>query len=252
MLAADPGLAGVGRAEHPVVAVERRAVLAAGGGVAGLDPVAGIAIVADQRRAGVAHAGRDLGGLGAGAGVVVVAVRVGAAAVRDRVVHAAGLRVAGVVGAHDAVVTVERDAVVHTLAGGRLAGLGAVADVAVVAIAQEVVADVLLDVAAVGRAEIVVVTVRVRVAATRDRRAAARAARARIRAGAGVAVTARGAVAGIGVRTHAGTGVAGAGGVALIGGRADDRIRTHADPTLAGIRLSAEVAVVAEIGRAHV
>src|SRR5439155_22483443 len=107
-------------------------------------------------------------------------------------------------GAHDAVVTVERDAGVHPLAGGRVAGLGAVADVAVVAIAQEVVADVLLDVAAVGRAEIVVVTVRVRVAATRDRRAAARAARARIRAGAGVAVVAGGVVGLGGVGAGAG------------------------------------------------
>src|SRR5436305_15216599 len=110
-----------------------------------------IAIDADHRRAGVAHSGRDRAALGAGAGVVIVAVRVAAAAARDRVVHAAGLRVAGVVGAHDAVVAVERGAV-HTLTGGPLAGLGAVADVAVVAIAQEVVADVLPDVAAVGRA----------------------------------------------------------------------------------------------------
>src|SRR5207247_1468698 len=161
MLAPDPGLAGVGRAEHLVVAVELRAVLAAGGGVAGLDPVAGIAIVADHRRAGVAHAGRDLAGLGAGADVVIVAVSVRGAAAGDRRIHAAarvvvGRRVAAVGRAHHPVIA-GRVRAEHARPILRVAGLDAVAEVAVVA--------------GLGAgADVVIVAVSVRGAAAGDRR----------------------------------------------------------------------------------
>src|SRR5437773_565281 len=140
---------------------------AAGGGIAGVVG-ARIGVVAMERGAGLTLTGCDVAGLGAGADVVIVAVGVRMTAVRDRIVHTARVRIAGVEGADDAVVAVERRPGA-ALAGFGVAGLGAGADVAVVAITREVVAVVLVAVAGVGRAEVLVVTVGVGVAAARAR-----------------------------------------------------------------------------------
>src|SRR5207253_930722 len=64
---------------------------------------------------------------------------------------------------------------------------------------------------------------------------------------AGVAVVARRSVELGGIAAGARRGVAGAGGVALVGGGAHDRVRTHADACLAGVGLRAGVAVVARL-----
>src|SRR6185295_4078433 len=74
------------------------------GWVTGLDTVAHVAVVAVERRAGQACARRAVAGLDPGAGVAVVAVRVGRTAAGDGRVHAAGDRVAAIGRADHAVV----------------------------------------------------------------------------------------------------------------------------------------------------
>src|SRR5439155_827249 len=62
---------------------------------------------------------------------------------------------------------------------------------------------------------------------------------------AAVAVVAARAIGPGGIAAGSRRGIAGAGGVALIGGRADDGVRAHAGAGLAGVALRAGVGVVA-------
>src|SRR5206468_3591025 len=147
---ADPALAGVGLGAGIAVV--------AGSGVVGVDAAergvaavvgADVAVVAVERSAtdaGVVHAGLE-----AIADVAVVAVPVRAAAARNGLVLAPPLVVAAVGRAHHPIVTAEGGAV-DTVAGGRIAGLGAVADIAVVAVLEDVIAGVSRDLTVVGRA----------------------------------------------------------------------------------------------------
>src|SRR6266566_252916 len=206
-------VARVGRADVAVVADHRRPPLAlARLRVAGLDPVAGVVVVAvgvrlaavrDRRMhaayprlAAVGGAGDGVvavvaleagpnlalsrlrvAGLRSVAGVGVVAVGVRLATARDRRIHAAARAAVGglvaAVGRAHAPVVAGRERAGHALPIRRVAGLEAVAELAVVADGDRMVADVLLGVAAVGRAEVVVVAVGVGVAAPGDRREAA-------------------------------------------------------------------------------
>src|SRR5207249_8297743 len=93
--------------------------------------------LADEGRSGLARLICDVAGLEAVAGVAVVAVGVRGAATRDRCVHAAagvvvGRRVAAVGGADYGIIA-GRSRAGDTLAGGGVAGLRAVAELAVVA-----------------------------------------------------------------------------------------------------------------------
>jgi len=79
----------------------------------------------------------------------------------------------------------------------------------------------------------------------REGRTPAGAVLARLPARAGIAVVAGGTIRPGGIGASAGGGIAGAGDVALVGGRADDGVAAGADPALAGVGLRAGVAVVA-------
>src|SRR6266566_300409 len=174
--AAGRRIAGVRRAHGAVVAVGR-GVRAARGGIAAVVG-AGVAVVAVEGGPSLALARLRVAGLHPVAGVVVVAVGVRLAAARDWRIHAAaraavGRRVAAVGRAHAPVIA-GRGRAGHALPSRRVAGLEAVAELAVVAgDSGRVVADVLLGVTGVGRAEAVVVAVGVDVAASCDRREAA-------------------------------------------------------------------------------
>src|SRR5207244_1614047 len=76
-------------------------------------------------------------------------------------------------------------------------------------------------------------------------RAHAGAERADVGLRAGVGVVARRAIGLGGIAAGPGRGIAGAGGVALVGGRAHDRVHAHAARALTGIGPRAGVAVVA-------
>src|SRR4029078_10994016 len=81
---------------------------------------------------------------------------------------------------------------------------------------------------------------------THDRvRAGTRTALARVALRAGIAVAARGTIGLRGARTNARLRIAGARGVALVGGGADDGAGTEAHARHAGVDLGAGVAVVA-------
>src|SRR5262249_28035940 len=127
-----------------------------------------VPVVAGERRPGVTQSGCDVAGLQPVADVAVVALHARAAAALDRIVVTAGGRIAGVGRAHDPVVTVERRAA-DALARRRVTGLGAVTGVAVIAVLEDVVTDVGRQVAGVGGAGVAVVAVRVGVAAALDR-----------------------------------------------------------------------------------
>src|SRR5262249_18310510 len=155
-------------AGRPVIAVGRRAGLAARPRIAGLHSVTRVPVVAGERRPGLTLPGRDVAGLRPVADIAIVALRARAAPARDRIVVTARGRVAGVGRAHDPVVTVERSAG-DALARCRVTGLGAVTGVAVIAVLENVVTRVGRQVASVGRAGVAVVAVRVGVAAARNR-----------------------------------------------------------------------------------
>src|SRR5438046_4983131 len=77
----------------------------------------------------------------------------------------------------------------------------------------------------------------------REGRTPAGAVLARLPARAGIAVVAGGTIRPGGIGASASGGIAGAGDVALVGGRADDGVAAGADPALAGVGLRAGVAV---------
>src|SRR5437016_4606059 len=160
--------------------------------------------------------GRRVAGLRPIADVTVVAVRVRAAAARDGRVLAPPLGVAAVGRAHDEVVTVERIAA-DAVAGGRIAALDAVADVAVVTALEDVVAGVSRHLTVVGRAGVAVVAVGVRVAAAGDRVERALAGRMVAAVdGAEVAVVARDRYPGLALPRRELTGLHAVAGVAVV------------------------------------
>jgi hypothetical protein len=163
--AAQARVAGIGGARGAVVTVEGRGVLTAGARVAGFDAVAGIVVVAAERRAGLAVAGGDVAGLGAGADAAVVAVGVSS----QQLDIAVWLQP----------VTASQLSLVQTMPSSQSSGVAAgsqspVAGLqvsvpsqsrAVLAVRRDVTAGVRVRVAAVGRAGVGVVAVAVVVAA---------------------------------------------------------------------------------------